>query len=153
MVACGGPKELKDFTKKFNENAYEFVAVDILKENDFGEIEEEKYGNWQTLYDLEGSYTIYAKYDRNNNIVGYNIHISGDEPYEELTGTGFEASQVIAETLELKRDVFIENYQKSLEIGEAEYQDGDYEITFYDFHVDEVIEHQGMTINFNKINN
>lgn len=151
IAACSSNQsDLMAFTETYNENAYEFVSVELLDENKFGEIREEKYGKWQNLYDADGRYYIEAKLDDDDKVKGYHVSISEDEPYERLEGEGFEASQVIVETLELDRDKFLSEYDKALESdGETiRYSDGGYEVSFSEFTYPD--EHGGMIINYDK---
>lgn len=151
LAGCSASKnELKEFTETYNENAYEFVSVELLKEDKFGEIREEKYGNWQKLYSAEDRYTIEAKLDEDKKIKGYHINISGNEPYERLTGEGFEASQVIAETIGLDRDKFLTEYEKALNSGgeDISYSDAGYKVNL--FEITHVEDHGGIIINYDK---
>ena len=150
LAACSNQGELKDFTKTFNENSYEFVGVDILKEESFGEIKTEKYGKWKKLYELEDYYSIEAKYNDDEKLTGYYISIEGEQPYENLEGVGFEAALVLAKTLDLDRDRFIEEFQNALAVGDVTYNENGYEIILHDFSAGEMIVHEGMIINFNK---
>ena len=150
LVGCSGDKELSDFTENYNDNTYEFVSVDLLEEDDFENIRKEKYGKWKKLYEDENNYSVEAKYSDDDELTGYHIYIDGEQSYELLEGEGYEASQVIAETLGLDRESFIKKYSEALESGDVEYIDGDYEISFYDFSAGQTINYEGMTINYDK---
>ena len=151
LSACGS-NELSGFVESYNENAYEFVSVSLLDEDDFGEIREEKYGNWQRLFEREDHYYIEAKYDGDNELTGYHIHVTGEEPYERHEGEGYESALVIGETLGINRDKFIETYEKTLveDPETVEYKDGNYSISIDNFSVGQTIINDGMTINFDK---
>lgn len=149
LTACVGNTELESFVKDFNENSYEFTDVDILKKDSFGEIEKEKYGTWQSLFEWEDYYSIDAKYNDDQKLTGYYISISENQNYEELDGVGFEASQVIAETLGLDRDKFWDEFNNAIDNEESEYEDNGYKINISDFVLSD--EHMGMTINFDKV--
>lgn len=150
LTACSSGKELDSFVESYNDAAYDYTAVDILKEKNFGEIEEEKYGIVQKLYQLEGEQTLHVKYT-DKKLTGYNMSISGDSPYEDKTGTGFEASLTLVKALGLDKSLFESNFDKAIDTGEIiTYQDNGYEITLSDFSVGESIQHEGMTINIDK---
>ncbi|MBD7984421.1 membrane lipoprotein lipid attachment site-containing protein [Sporosarcina sp. Sa2YVA2] len=148
LTACSSSKELDSFVESYNDAAYDYTSVDILKEKDFGEIEEEKYATIQTLYQLEGEQTLHAKYT-DGKVTGYNMSISGDSPYTDKTGTGYESSLVLIKSLGLDQSLYENNYDKALGNDDiVTYQDGDYDVTLADFVVGD--SHEGMTINIDR---
>ena len=150
LTACSSGKELESFVEAYNDAAYDYTSVDILKEKNFGEIEEEKYGTIQTLYQLDGEQTLHAKYT-DGKVTGYNLSVSGDSAYEDKEGTGFEASLTLIKALGLDKSLYESNFDKAIDTGEIiTYQDKGYEITISDFSVGESIKHEGLTINIDK---
>lgn len=150
LVGCSSNNEINSFTEKYNENAYEFVSVELLNKDEFGELRKEKYGSWKTLQQFKDRYTIEAKYD-DGNLTGYYISISGDQPYEDYEGEGYEASQIIVETLGLDRAKFEEAFKSTVAGSEdTTYTDNEYEISLSEFSIVQSNPHDGIIINFDK---
>lgn len=162
VAGCSGGKEesaapkneqIKEFTQKFNDIGYDYPNVGELKEESFGEIKEEKYEKWQTLYDEHGAYSIDAKYNFNDELTGFSIVIDKEQIYYRFMGSGIDAAKTMVEVLGLDKDKFEENCVEAINMNSTEgkeYKDNGYNIFIYDFNVDGSIEHGGLTINIDK---
>lgn len=148
IAGCSTEGALNDFIDDYNENTTEFKSVEPLEKENFSKIREEEFGNWKTLFKSDGQYTLEAKYDKENKLTGYNLSISEHESYEDNGGSGYEASQVIAETLGIDRKKFKEKYEEALKNEESMFTNNGYEISFSDFNAGQMIQHGGMVINY-----
>lgn len=152
LAGCSSYKsELNEFVDSYNKKSYDFVSVDILKEDEFGDVETEKYGDWQLIHEAKDRYSIQVK-SKDNKVTGYYISIEEGEPYESYEGEGFEASQVIAGALGLDADRYNEKYKSAIESdGETiTYTDNDYEVSISEFVLGDSLEHGGIVINYDK---
>lgn len=147
LAACSGQQnELDNFVKAYNGNVD--GSLNAIDKNEIDEIREEENGKWQQIVKEDGKYTIEAKYDKDNNIIGYHIGIDGTESYETMKGEGFKASTAIIKALDLDSDKYIDGYVHAMENGEYSYEDGAYRISFSDMVIAE--DHTGLYINFDK---
>lgn len=124
LSACG-TNELEDFKESFNQSARKYDATE-LKEDEFGEIEEEEGEEWQILFE-SNEYTIDIMYEKGN-ITHYLIHVSSNTDTIDKDSKGYRALLTLADSFDLD----VEKIEMSLDLGVNQahqiYDEGDYEV-------------------------
>jgi|GEM_PF-4865059 len=140
-------KQVQDFIKHYNEKvdlvrAKNKTKVEAIKESDIQEVNDE-YGLSQKLFiseefAKESSYSIIANYQDNGSLKGYAISIKGNNIEDDgimKMDTGLEAAQIIALSLGLNDEKFIEAVNKTIDETNSkradgvEYDDGKYKVS------------------------
>lgn len=120
---------------KFIETYNSYEETENIK--DIQEPRKESQAVWQLLYD--GDATIEIKYDEEGNVYGYHVAFN---PEAE---NGLLYASIVAESLGLELDTFLDKVDKSVNGEEADYSENDYDITFTN-----MLELEFFAVNFHK---